>query len=364
MLTQESITAAHSSEEEIWRKLVQMISEADEIVLTTHENSDGDGLGSQVGLYHALKQLGKEVYILNPTEIPSNYRFLFQDFQSVSDMFYSSENQVHQAIMEKADLLLVLDTNSIDRTRGLKDVALKFQASGKLKIGCVDHHLEPQGFADVMICLSYASATGELIYDLITYYEKFLNRTLFNIKSAIGIYTALMTDTGSFRFPKTTPHVHAIAAKMIELGAVPNEIHKQVYSIPYSAMKLIGLAINNIQLEMNGRIGFLLITRQMFQQTSTTQSDTERITEYLMSLDCIEVGLVFVEQENGTVKVSLRSHGDIYVNEVAKKFGGGGHKNAAGCRLELPIYKAMESVLIETQQLLKEPYLNTQEEKS
>ncbi len=361
MLSQDTSSADQERYSDIWGDMITLISESETIVLTTHENSDGDGLGSEVGLYFALENLGKRVHILNPTEIPKNYEFLFEAFGDLELLVFSPENQDHLAILNDADLFLVLDTNSLQRIGALKDIVLSLQKSSALKIGCIDHHLDPQSFADVMICLSYASATGELIYDLIYNSESLLKRPIFNQKSAIGIYTALMTDTGSFRFPKTTPHVHQIAAKLIELGVEPSKIHKQVYSIPYNAMKLIGLAISSIHLEMNGKIAYLLITRQMFQQTSTSRSDTEKIAEYLMSISSIDVGVVFIEEEDGNVKMSLRSHGDIYINRVAKKFGGGGHKNAAGCKLKLPSYKAIQTVLTEIQQLLKEPYLNPEE---
>ncbi len=362
MSTLETPSASSSSDQNIWSGLTKLLLDANHVVLTTHENSDGDGLGSQIGIYNALNALGKDVTILNPTEIPNNYKFLFEDFHDHENMVFSPENPDHQNALRRADVCLVLDTNSIARIGKLKDHVLGLQQSDGLKIGCVDHHLEPQDFADIMICLSYASATGELVYDLIRIMEKSTNMPLLNQHGATGLYTALMTDTGSFRFPKTTPHVHQIAASLVSIGVEPSYIHKQVYSIPYTAMRLIGQAINNIQLEMDGRIGYLLITQHMFRETATSQSDTERITEFLMSLDCIDVGLVFIETDNGAVKVSLRSHGDVYVNQVAKKFDGGGHKNAAGCRINMPPYKAIEAVLMETQQLLNKPHIKIQED--
>ncbi|NTW49092.1 MAG: bifunctional oligoribonuclease/PAP phosphatase NrnA [Chlorobiales bacterium] len=319
--------------------MVKLITRADSVVLCTHEYSDGDGLGSQVALYEALRQLDRRVTIVNPTDVPANYNFL----KPLDDVIvFDSSDDMHIQLIEKADLFILLDANHLSRTRKIGHHVIEARRLSGLKIACIDHHLDQQEFADEMICVSTAAATGQLVFELIKVLEARFQKSLINKAAAMGLYTAIMTDTGSFRFPKTSPRVHRIVAELLEKGIEPMKIYEHVYStMTPEALKLIGTAVNNVKMLAENKAAYICITRRMFEETGAQNSDTERLTDYLMAIPTVRAAMMFVEQENGTTKLSLRSKGNVRVNELAKKFGGGGHRNAAGCIVPFPPEKAI-----------------------
>ncbi|ACF14547.1 phosphoesterase RecJ domain protein [Chloroherpeton thalassium ATCC 35110] len=335
---------------DVWSPLFNLIQDATHIILSTHENADGDGLGSETAMFDFLTQLGKKVEIINPTHVPEHYKFLPPVREAIA---FDAENSAHRGKLEAADLFLLLDTNHLSRTRAMAPILLSQKKNGKIKLGCIDHHLDEEDFADEMVCMSSASATGELIYNFLKYAGQRLTRDFINETTAIGLYTAIMTDTGSFRFPKTTAFVHQIIAELIGKGADPYQIYENVYNtVSLSALKLFGLAMNSIQLAAQGKVAYVVITQEIFKQTGTTKDDTERMVQQLMAIKTIDVGILFVELNNGGTKVSLRSRGDVGVNIVAQQFGGGGHKNASGCTMSAPPQLAAEQVLGKIDELL------------
>lgn len=335
---------------DVWNPLLNLIQDATHIVLSTHENSDGDGLGSETAMFEALTALNKKVEIINPTPIPEHYKFLPPVSQAIT---FDAQNPEHQEKLRAADLFLLLDTNHLSRTRAMAPMLLSEKKEGKIKLGCVDHHLDAEDFADEMVCISSASATGELVYELLKYAEQRYERAFINKTAAIGIYTAIMTDTGSFRFPKTTAFVHHIIAELIDIGADPYQIYENVYNtVSLSALKLFGLAMNSIQLAVHGKVAYVVMTQQIFKQTGTTKDDTDRMVQQIMAIKTIHVAILFVELKNGHTKVSLRSRGEFGVNMVAQQFNGGGHKNAAGCTVTALPNEAVERVLSEIETLL------------
>jgi phosphoesterase RecJ-like protein len=326
--------------------------QARHILLTTHENSDGDGLGSEVALALALKALGKEVSIFNPTEVPPNYLFLkeFYDIQLFRDR---NEDAIQEIFL--ADLFIVLDANLRDRTGRLWPHVEFARELGKLRILCVDHHLDPEDFADIMVCENYASSTGELVCDLISALGAHTGRELFSPASASALYTAIMTDTGSFRFPKTTPYVYRQVGFLVEKGADPEMIYDRIYnSLTPQALKLLGLALTNISVLENGMISWLFITQDMLKATGSKLFDTDLIIRYLLSVSSVRVAVLLVEMQDGRTKVSFRSRGQIYVNRLAKNYGGGGHMNAAGCLLQMSAEKARQVIFEDVRQFTLE----------
>ncbi len=333
----------------VWRPVLELIENATRIVLSTHENSDGDGLGSEVAMYSVLNHLGKEVSIINPTSVPKNYQFL----PYLSDaLIFKEDSAEHIRLLEQADLFMLLDTNHIGRTRGIKPIVMERRKHGQ-KVICIDHHLHPEDFADVMVCLSYASATGELAYELIKAMEERYNKTLIDKTAATGLYTAIMTDTASFKLPKTTPHVHRIVAELLETGISPMEIYEKIYNtLNENVLKLISYGVGNIKLLEQNTLAYMPITQAMLTQTETGLSDTERLLEYMVGIPTTRISLLLIELPDGRTKVSLRSRGDLAVNEIAMRYGGGGHKNAAGCTVPLPLHQAIEKLTADTITLL------------
>jgi phosphoesterase RecJ-like protein len=289
-------------------------------VLTTHVNPDGDGLGSEIALAVFLEKQGKQATILNYSPTPNNYLFL-EDLHPV--LWFDAAQ--HASIIENAEVILVVDTNHPDRLMSMKP---SIESSNAVKV-CIDHHLDPGEFADLYILDESSTAAGEIIYRLIS----FLTGRVLERGIAVALYTAIMTDTGSFRYPKTDPEVHKIIAHLIQAGADPVAIHDLVYEQnPVNRIHLLGMALANLQLTSDGRVAYIVLTKDMFKMTETHEVDTDAFVPYTLNIRGVQIGLLFSELD-GAVKINFRSKGDIWINELAKEFGGNGHKNAAGARL-------------------------------
>lgn len=337
-------------EEPLWQVVVELIDSATRIVVSTHENSDGDGLGSEVALVSALRAIGKSVTLINPTLVPRNYQFL----PFMKEVWtFDEKNEQHIQCLQDADLFFLLDTNNIGRTRAMKPHVLELQQAGKVKIICIDHHLEPQEFADVMVCRSSAAATGELMYELLREMEHYFQRALLDKTAAIGLYTAIMTDTASFKLPKTTARIHRITAELLEAGVAPMEIYDHIYNtLTVGTLQLISQSIANLHLAEDGAIAYLFVTQATLRETGVGLSDTERLLEYLLGLPATKIAVMFIEMPDGNTKISFRSRGELPVNKIAKSYGGGGHKNAAGCTAPFPLKQAIPRVLAQCTEML------------
>ncbi len=289
-------------------------------VLTTHVNPDGDGLGSELALRAGLLQLGKSVAIVNHSPTPDHYRWLDPD-----DVVAAYSPGVHAAEIRSADALIVLDTNQPDRLRAMADPVT---ASPALKL-VIDHHQDPDPFADLYFIDSGATSTGELIYLLLAS----LPGVTLTREIAVALYTAIMTDTGSFRYPRTGAGTHRIVSRLIECGADPPAIFSSVYETwSPGRMRLLGEALDTLAVSGGGAIASMLTTREMFARTGTTEVETDTFSTYPMNIRGVRIGILFTELADG-VKISFRSKGTIPVNLLAREFGGNGHVNASGARL-------------------------------
>lgn len=300
----------------------QRIIERDKhFVLTTHINPDPDGIGSELALARFLIAKRKEAVILNHSETPSNCRFLDPD-----NTILQFDPAHHRDLLLSADVIFILDTNHPDRLESLKPFVLQSQAT---KV-CIDHHLDKADFAELYLIDEPSTATGEILYHLIAYLdERALTREI-----AEPLYAAIMTDTGSFRFPKTDSDVHRIIAHLLDRGADPVYIYQQLYEKgSASRVQLLGQALSTLQLAHNGKVAYIVVTRDMFDRTRTKEEETENVVTYTLGIRGVQLGLLFTELP-GSIKVSFRSKGEIEVNLLAREFGGNGHKNAAGARVQ------------------------------
>jgi bifunctional oligoribonuclease and PAP phosphatase NrnA len=289
-------------------------------VLTTHINPDGDGLGSEVALALYLTGKGKSVAIINQSETPAYYKFMHALFPIAT---FSAAK--HGSIIKDAEVIVALDTNSPARFSAMKENVMESRAN---KI-CIDHHLDREEFADLYLIDEKATATGEIVYNLL----KFLDSGAITKPIADALYAAIMTDTGSFRFPKTDVETHHIIADLLLHGADPTEIYQKIFEEgPANKLKLLGRALTSLSVVHGGKVATMVLLRKDFSETQTAEEDTDNMINHAMSIGGVRVGLMFVELENG-VKVSFRSKGDIAINALAKEFGGNGHKNAAGARI-------------------------------
>ena len=289
-------------------------------LLTTHVNPDGDGIGSEIALAEWLVRQGKSVYILNHSATPDMYLFLDPD-KRVKQFDPSHDAQT----VADAEVIIVLDTNDTDRLRSIQTPVLESKA---VKV-CIDHHLDPAPFADHYLIDDDATSTGEIVYRLLlSLGGEHLPRNV-----ATALYCAIMTDTGSFRYPRTDPEIHRIVAHLIECGADPIAIYAHVYE-QWTAgrIQLLGQTLASLRTAYANRLAYVTITQKMLNDTETSEDETDNFTTYPMSVEGVTVGILFLELKDG-IKISFRSKGEIPINELARQFGGNGHKNAAGARV-------------------------------
>jgi bifunctional oligoribonuclease and PAP phosphatase NrnA len=286
------------------------------VVLSTHINADGDGCGSEAALARILTSLGMSVRIVNPTPWPETYEFLLGD--GVIDA--SSEGP---SALKKADLLIVLDISDVKRLGGLADTVRKLTIP-KLVI---DHHIasdEPpstESLSDTSAC-----ATGELIYDLaIT-----LGQTI-TPQMAVGLYVAILTDTGGFRFANTTARCLAIASQLLAAGVEPEEMYRRLYaSHPIGRLHLLRDALATLEVDPAYGISWISVAAGAAEEYGLKSEDLEGLAEHPRSVGGTRMAIFFRDLGHGKIKVSFRSTGDVNVNEFARQFAGGGHARAAG----------------------------------
>jgi bifunctional oligoribonuclease and PAP phosphatase NrnA len=288
-------------------------------VLSTHVNPDPDAIGSEIALASFLRKRGKQVSVLNHSATPANCLFL--DPEHTVTQFVPEQ---HVDLIANAEVIVVLDVNQSERTQSLHPYIVKSAAS---KI-CIDHHLERQPFADLYVVDEDAAATGEILFNLFLHCDP----NSISKEIAAALYAAIMTDTGSFRFPKTDAPLHRIIAELLDQGADPVQTYRELYEQGTAKrLQLLGSVLSTLKTSHEGRVASVLATRDMFDRTATTEEDTENFVTYTLSIAGVQLGLMFTELSDG-VKISFRSRGEIAVNKLAQEFGGNGHKNAAGAR--------------------------------
>ncbi len=302
-----------------FENIVRLLHHAPSAVLTTHVNPDGDGLGCEIALGDWLRQRGCAVSILNHSDVPYFYTFL--DPKSSIHRYVPERDN---SVIANAAVIVLLDMNQPDRLRSMEEAVTR---SGATKI-CIDHHLDPHPFADHYLIDEGATSTGEILYTLFNHLGAQITSSM-----AGALYTAIMTDTGSFRYPRVDSEVHRIVADLIEKGADPVNLYSEVYErwTP-GRIRLLGEMLANMGIAGKGKLVHVSVTQAMLARTGTTEVDTDNFTTFPMSVDGARIGLLFLELKDG-VKISLRSKGEIPINELAREFGGNGHKNAAGARV-------------------------------
>jgi bifunctional oligoribonuclease and PAP phosphatase NrnA len=300
--------------------LESLLTSRQRFVLSTHVNPDGDGIGSEVALAEWLRNRGNQAVIINHSETPAVYDFL--DPKRQIRTFDASRDA---DLLDHADVIILLDLNHPDRLRSMEAAVM---ASHATRV-CIDHHLDPAPFADHYLIDEDATSTGEILYRLLVR----LDSSSVTPSIATALYCAIMTDTGSFRYPRVDTETHHIAAELILAGADPVAVYSSVYERwSNGRIHLLGEMLAGLETLAGGRLAHVAITRDMLNRTGTSEEDTDNFTTYPMSVSGVVVGILFLELEDG-VKMSFRSRGDIPINLLAKEFGGNGHKNAAGARL-------------------------------
>lgn len=297
----------------------EVLHSANRIFITTHIRPDGDALGSQLALGRLLERLGKSVTMINSDPPPYTLEWL-PGIKQV-ETFDGALNQRERIAV--ADAIVVVDTNALER---IGKVAGPIQNSAAPKV-LIDHHTHPEGWFDVQWVDETASSTGELIYQLIAAEDD----VSVDFEMATALYTAIMTDTGSFRFSNVKPQTHRIiAALMEEGGIVPDIIHAELFDKrSRNGLRLLSRALEGITMLHDGQVGYMAISQQMVREVESDLSETEGFVNYILSIEGVKAAVLFSETASGT-KASFRSKGDAHVHEWARAFGGGGHRNASG----------------------------------
>jgi phosphoesterase RecJ-like protein len=312
-----------------WRPLVDLVQRGQRILLTTHVRPDGDGLGSLKALATTFQAMGKQTTLVIPGFMPGRYAFL--DPERAIKSFDSRVD--HGPI----DVLMVVDTGTWNQLAGLADYVRQSPAAKVV----VDHHqtqddLGAQRFVDVS-----AEATGRLAREIIAA----LGQPLLP-DAANALFVALAMDTGWFRHGNVTPRTFTLAAELVAAGANPTAIYQQLYEQnSLGRSRLTGLVLERLTIGAGGRIAHSFVQKSDYGVTGALPPDTEDLVNYTLGLRGVEVGLLFMEQPAGGIKVSFRSRCSLDVSRLAETYGGGGHAAAAGATLQGELAEVQKRVL-------------------
>ena len=306
-----------------------LLSTQKKIVIVTHWSPDGDAMGSSLGLYNYLIQKKHKVTVITPNDYPSFLNWLPGNDKVID---FSIKQKPVKIAVEQADLIFCLDFNSLKRIETLGDEVAKSTA---LKF-IIDHHLQPEDFANYMLHSIKACSTCELVYDFMILMD---DKNLLNKDIANCLYTGLMTDTGSFRFPSTTSKTHHIISELIDAGAENAAIHNRIYDDnSEDKLRLLGYCLaEKLTVFKDYHTAFFSLTLSELARFNYKKGDTEGVVNYALSMEGICFAVFFVEADD-KIKISFRSKGDFNVNQFARThFNGGGHANAAGGMSELSL---------------------------
>lgn len=307
-------------------------------VITAHKSPDGDAVGSALGLYHYLKALGQEhVTVVLPDEIPGYLKWMPG---AAHVLTYEAQPHDAETKIAEADYIFSLDYNSLSRIGALK----KLVTSSEACIINIDHHQEPEDFADFVLLDSKASSTAELVYE-------FLDKLSFDEKLPLEagqcLYVGIVTDTGSFKYRSTRAQTLEIAARLMRSGVKPGMIYDKTFDQNrLSKLKLTGFVLNEkLELWPDLNTAVITLTKEELDKYEYIKGDTEGLVNYGLSVENIVLAVFIKESNEGYFKMSFRSKGSVDVNEIARKhFEGGGHINAAGGKSTLPLEETLRKL--------------------
>lgn len=308
--------------------ILELLKEGRRVLVASHVDPDGDAIGTQLAFVAYLKQLGKEVAQAIAGEVPGKYRFLSGavDIPSVKTLEGAG----------RFDTAVILECPNLERTGQVARLL-----NDGIRIINIDHHRDNDLFGAVNWINTEASSVGEMTFEL-------FERAGFEITREVAeqLYTAIMTDTGRFRYRSTSPRTLEIAGKLIGAGADPQRITDEVYyNLQPSTMKLIGKVLNSIEFHHQGRVCLLMLTKEMLRQSEAADCESDGLVDYTLFNSGVISGALLKEIDRDHTKVSLRSKDGINVAEIAGRFGGGGHFNASGCTVDMSIEDARKHMV-------------------
>jgi len=304
-------------------------------LLSSHQNLEGDALGSQLALAQLLKSLKKKVIMYAPDEVPAAYSFL-PDTGRVKTGADAKETDY--------DVACILDCTGLDRLGDMKRV-IDF----KRPIINIDHHISNTYFGTVNWVEPGFSCTGEQIYRLFKEMDIPINK-----KAALSMYVAILTDTGSFRYSNTTARSHEAAAELIRKGLKPTDIYRKIYEVAHrSHLALLSRVLSTLEMTKDGSVAWTSVTEGMMKAHKANAEVAQDFVNFPRSIKGVKIAMGFREEGKGSVKVSFRSNEGIDVCRLAKQCGGGGHHSASGCTMKGSLDEVKEAVLIKTAKYLK-----------
>lgn len=322
----------------------QLLATQKKIVIIPHRSPDGDAMGSTLGLYHFLSKYNHHPIVISPNEFPD-----FLDWLPGSETvkIFEKDKKNCTKILEEAELIFTLDFNALHRVGEMENVLTKLQAPFIM----IDHHQKPDDYDYATYTYSDTAfgSTCEMLYNFISFLGK---KEAIDITIGTCIYTGILTDSGSFRFPKTTGTTHRIIAELIDLGVENTKIPTLLFdNSSYSRLQLLGRALQNLKVLTEHKTAYTTLTQDELNTFNFVKGDTEGIVNYGLSIKGIVFTAIFIEnREEKIIKISFRSQGDFDVNQFARDyFNGGGHHNAAGGKSQ----ESMEDTVQKFEDLVK-----------
>lgn len=309
----------------MFKDIKDIIDSSKKIAITYHISPDGDALGSALALLQGIRIYGKEAYVISKDIIGDNLGFLPYSLEITGEITKP---------VEKTDCVIVVDCGNYERISADLE-------SFKGNIINIDHHLSNDRYGNINFINVKAAATAEIIYEFLLSLNVEINNDI-----ATCIYTALMTDTGSYRYSNTTKVTHYIAGDLIENGLNHEEIHKKVFdNKSYEKLKLIGLVLNKMELVCNSKIALMQVTEEMIEESKVNIKDSSDIISMGNQIKGIEGSVLLKESDIG-IKVSLRSKNDLDVRKIAESLGGGGHTKASGALIKDKTIKEAKEIIV------------------
>lgn len=318
------------------KEIKELLSTPKNIVVVPHKNPDGDAIGACLAISHFLENKGHMVTIVSPNDYPDFLKWLPPSKNSYK---YDLQNKQSKRVIDNASIIFLLDFNALHRVGDdMKNFLVKFEGDFIM----IDHHQQPDMLAKYLYLDVSISSTCQMVYHFL---EKLDEIGAINQDIATCLYTGIMTDTGSFRFPSTTSLTHNIIADLIDKGADNSKIHNRVYDTnSFQRLQLLGRALSHLEVIDEYKTAFIWLSQNDLNEFNYQKGDTEGIVNYALSLEAVVFGVIFIEDtDQKIIKISLRSKGNFSVNKFAREhFDGGGHVNAAGGKTQISLEATIE----------------------
>lgn len=337
-----------------FQELKTLLSEGQQIVITTHMNPDADALGSSVALAAYLQKIGCNPTIIVPNDYPKFLSWMVTDNHVINADKTADKKLI--TLINSADIIFCLDFNALSRIDILGDWVAQSNAYKVM----IDHHLEPDQFSNAYLWSTQAAATAELVFEFI---DTWMNdRKLIDPFTAEALYAGIMTDTGQFKHPNTTKNVHEVVSKLIDCGADVAKVARLIYDTNTEArLRFLGyILFEKLTILPEYKTAYMAITKEDLEKFDSKNGDTEGFVNYALSIDGVSLAVTLIEKDD-KVKLSFRSQGDFSVNELARQhFNGGGHKNAAGGISSLSVEETLKKFLTLLPEFVEDLNKNTE----